>query len=258
MTRGLLSDEEWAILAPFVVDTGTLRGRPPRDHRRTLDAIFWIARTGAPWRDLPAEFGNWNSVHRQFRRWTASGRWDVLLQALADAGGDAEALQMIDSTTVRAHHCAAGARAAERQDLGRSRGGFSTKIHLRANAHGLPIGIVLTPGQAHDATAYADLMEERGSDPGILLADRGYDSDAVRQDARDRGARPEIPTKRNRRVQHSVDRRLYALRSRIERFINRLKNFRRIATRYDQTASSFLGFVLLGSIRPWVQFVHAA
>lgn len=64
------------------------RGRPARDHRRVLNAIFWIARTGAPWRDLPAELGNWNSVFRQFRRWTASGLWDVMLEALADGGGD--------------------------------------------------------------------------------------------------------------------------------------------------------------------------
>jgi transposase len=75
-----------------------------------LDAIFWIARTGAPWRDLPAELGNWNSVFRQFRRWTASGLWDVMLEALADGGGDADLLQMIDSTSIRAHHCAAGGR----------------------------------------------------------------------------------------------------------------------------------------------------
>ena len=108
--RGLLTDAEWAVFEPFVVQAGPLRGRPPRDHRRTLDAIFWVARTGAPWRDLPARFGNWNSVFRQFRRWAASGLWDVLLQALADGGGDADALQMIDSTIVRAHHCAAGAR----------------------------------------------------------------------------------------------------------------------------------------------------
>jgi transposase len=74
-----------------------------------LDAIFWITRTGAPWRDLPDALGNWNSVHRQFRRWTASGLWDVMLDALSAGGGDA-ALQMIDSTIVRAHHCAAGAR----------------------------------------------------------------------------------------------------------------------------------------------------
>ena len=259
MARGLMTGEEWAVIGPFVTETGPRRGRPPRDHRRTLDAVFWIARTGAPWRDLPAELGNWNSVHRQFRRWTASGLWDVLLQALADGGTDADALQMIDATIVRAHHCAAGAKGgAGHQDLGRSRGGFSTKIHLRANADGLPIGVVLTPGEAHDATAYAALMNERDSDPGALLGDRGYDIDEIRRDARDRGATPEIPTRRNRKVRHSVDRRLYALRSRIECFIGKLKNNRRVATRYDHTASSFLGFVLLGCIRLWISFVHAA
>jgi len=108
--RGLLTDEEWGFFEPFVVETGPFRGRPPGSHRRVLDAIFWVARTGIPWRDLPPELGNWNSVHRQYRRWTTSGLWDVLLQALADGGGDADALQMIDSTIVRADHCAAGAK----------------------------------------------------------------------------------------------------------------------------------------------------
>ncbi len=101
-------------------------------------------------------------------------------------------------------------------------------------------------------------MDERDSDPGVLLADRGYDNDAIRRDAHDRGAAPEIPTKRNRKVQRSVDRRLYALRSRIERFINKLKNSRRVATRYDHLAGSFLGFVLLGSIRHWMRHLGLA
>lgn len=116
MIRGRLSDEEWAFFAPFVIEAGPLRGRPPLDHRRVLDAIFWITRTGAPWRDLPEELGNWNSVHRQFRRWTAAGLWDVMLQGLTEGGGD-DALQMIDSTIVRAHHCAAGARGGIRTRL---------------------------------------------------------------------------------------------------------------------------------------------
>ncbi len=63
MIRGLLSDLEWSFFEPFVTEMGALRGRPPLDHRRTLDAVFWIARTGAPWRDLPEELGNWNSAH---------------------------------------------------------------------------------------------------------------------------------------------------------------------------------------------------
>jgi transposase len=83
-----LTDDEWSFFEPFVTESGPLRGRPPRDHRRTLDAMFWIARTGASWRDLPEELGNWNSVHRQFRRWTASGLWDLMLAALAASGGD--------------------------------------------------------------------------------------------------------------------------------------------------------------------------
>ena len=99
-------------------------------------------------------------------------------------------------------------------------------------------------------------MQARDSDPAIMLGDRGYDSDPIREDLRDRGATPEIPTRRNRHVQHSVSRPLYALRSRIECFINRLKNSRRVATRYDKTATSFLGFATLSAIRLWIRFVH--
>jgi transposase len=117
---------------------------------------------------------------------------------------------------------------------------------------------VLTEGQAHDSTAYDELMAQRDSDPGAMLADKGYDSDKIRQDLRDRGAAPEIPAKRNRKVQHAVSKRLDPLRSRIECFIGHVKEQRRIATRYDKTASSFLGFVLLGCIRLWIRCVHRA
>jgi transposase len=106
--RGLMTDEEWAIVEAFVASPSSCGGRPPNNHRRTLDGIFWICRTGTPWRDLPEEFGKWNSVWRQYRRWSQSGVWDVVLQAFADSGGELDTLQMIDSTTVRAHRCAAG------------------------------------------------------------------------------------------------------------------------------------------------------
>src|SRR5499427_9215474 len=136
-----MSDNEWEFFEPFLTGRSEQGGRPARNHRQVLDGIFWIARTGAPWRDLPVELGNWNSVWRQFRRWCLSGVWDILLQALADSGGDVDALQMIDSITVRAHRCAAGERGGnQNQALGRSRGGFTTKIHVRCNLLGLPIG----------------------------------------------------------------------------------------------------------------------
>ena len=91
----------------------------------------------------------------------------------------------------------------QNQALGRSRGGFSTKIHARTNAGGLPIALILTPCEAHDSTAFTDLMAEHDADPDVMLADKGYDSDAIRDEVRAHGGTPEIPTKRNRRVQPS-------------------------------------------------------
>jgi len=101
-------------------------------------------------------------------------------------------------------------------------------------------------------------MDEYDAGPDVMLADQGYDSDAIRDDVRARGGQPEIPTKKNRRAQHSVNHTLYATRNRIERFFNRLKNSRRVATRYCHTASSSLGFAKLATIKQWIGFVHAA
>ena len=143
-----------------------------------------------------------------------------------------------------------------RNRIGRSRGGLTTKIHARTRADGLPLGLHLTPGQAADVTAYANLMAEDAPDPAALLADKGYDSDAVRDDIEARGGKPVIPTKSNRKVQRPVDPAAYALRNRIERFFNKLKHSRRIATRYDKLANSFFGFVQIASIRLWTRFVH--
>jgi transposase len=144
---------------------------------------------------------------------------------------------------------------AERNALGRSRGGDSTKINARTNEEGLPIAFVFTPGQVHDVTALPALMEEVDCDPALLLGDKGYDSDAVRQQIVDRGGQPLIPTKKNRKIQYTVDKAFYGLRSRIERF-NRLKNARRVATRYDKLIESFAAFVILASIRISIRFVH--
>ena len=93
MIRGLMTDEEWAIFAPLLTMPSLRGGRPPKDHRRRLDGILWLCRTGAPWRDLPTAFGKWNSVWKQFRRWCEAGVWDLLLQALADSGRTLDMLQ---------------------------------------------------------------------------------------------------------------------------------------------------------------------
>ena len=85
--RGLMGEEEWSCLEPFVIERSARSGRRPRNHRLVLGGIFWIARTGVAWRDLHEYFGKWSSVYRQFRRWTLSGLWELELEAFNDSGG---------------------------------------------------------------------------------------------------------------------------------------------------------------------------
>ena len=109
-----MSDEEWAFFERFILAVRAPNGRKPTNHRLVLDGIFWIARTGAPWRDLPEEFGKWSSVYRQFRRWTLAGLWEDIMETLNQSGAVPDALQMIDSTVIRAHHQAAGSKGGLR------------------------------------------------------------------------------------------------------------------------------------------------
>lgn len=111
----------------------------------------------------------------------------------------------------------------------------------------------LTPGEVHDVKGYKTLMDGHAPSPKVMLADRGYDADAIRVDLSERGATPIIPTKKNRRIQIEIDRALYALRNRIERGFNRLKNARRFATHYDEFSETFTGFVNLVSVRLWLR-----
>jgi transposase len=113
MERHALTDREWKVLAPLLPRrAGT--GRPPKEHRAIIDALLWLAKTGAPWRDLPERFGPWRTVATRFYRWTHSGLWERILAKLrriADAEGGIDwEVHMIDGTNVRAHHCAAGAK----------------------------------------------------------------------------------------------------------------------------------------------------
>jgi transposase len=129
--------------------------------------------------------------------------------------------------------------------LGRSRGGFTTKIHVAVNSDGEPRELHLTEGQRHDVTCAERLLE--GLDPDYVVGDKGYDSDALRYTIRSTGARPVIPSRRNHRIRRH-DRQKYKLRNVVERFINRVKHCRRVATRYDKLAVTFLGFVQLASV----------
>jgi transposase len=113
MHRHVLSDREWNLLAPLLPQRAQT-GRPPNDHRTIIDVLLWLAKTGAPWRDLPERFGPWRSVATRFYRWTHSGLWERILgqlRRIADAEGGIDwEVHMIDGMNVRAHRSAAGAK----------------------------------------------------------------------------------------------------------------------------------------------------
>jgi transposase len=115
LIRGELSDEAWNIITPLLPPQEGGVGRPPSDHRRFVNGVLWILRTGAPWRDLPAEYGKWNSVYRRFARWGKRGIWDAILDALATAGLADHSHHSLDSTVIRAHQHAAGAKGGLRR-----------------------------------------------------------------------------------------------------------------------------------------------
>lgn len=136
--------------------------------------------------------------------------------------------------------------------MGRSRGGLTTKIHALVDASGLPIALKLTEGQAHDGRSAEDMLG--GVKAGaIVLADRAYDSDGLRHALEQRGAWANIKLMPNRKKRPAFSAWLYRQRNAIERFFNKLKHFRAVATRYDKRDDNFLASVKLASVRIWLR-----
>ena len=138
--------------------------------------------------------------------------------------------------------------------MGRSRGGLTTKIHALVDANGLPITLKLTAGQAHDGRSAADMLDAIGEDQ-VLLADRAYDSDALRKSLADRGAWANIKPMPNRKNIPAFSAFLYRYRNLVERFFSKLKHFRAVATRYEKHDANYLSLVILASTKIWMRFM---
>jgi transposase len=139
-----------------------------------------------------------------------------------------------------------GSGGQAEQALGRSRGGFGTKIHAGVSGLGLPVTLVLTPGQEADVTQAGNLLSEVPAE--VVIADKGYDSQAVVALIEARGAEAVIPSRKNHKEPRAYDRERYKDRNLAERYWRQVKEYRRVATRYEKTAGNFLGFVLVASI----------
>ena len=136
--------------------------------------------------------------------------------------------------------------------MGRSRGGLTTKIHALVDAEGRPMKVELTPGQTHDSQPAPDMLEDM-QEGAVLLADKAYDNEAIRKMAEDKKGWANIPAKSNRRKSFVFCKWLYRYRNRVERFFNKLKQFRGIATRYDKNPYNFLAAIKLASVRIWIK-----
>ena len=140
--------------------------------------------------------------------------------------------------------------------MGRSRGGLTTKIHALVDANGLPVLLKLTEGQAHDGPCAAGMLGMIGEGQ-ILLADRAYDSDALRQDVAGRGGWANIKPKISRVNIPAFSPFLYRFRNLVERFFNKLKHFRAIATRFEKHDANYLALVKLAATRIWMRFYES-
>jgi transposase len=184
-----LNDDEWTVIKPMLPNKP--RGVPRVNDRRVLNGIFWVLLSGAPWRDLPDNFGPYTTCYNRFVRWRRAGVWATIMSALA--GAHDAAVQMIDTSIVRVHQHGACITRNRRQSMGRSRGGLTSKIHAMVDTNGLPVRLALTAGEAHDNRLAGKLLSRLK--PGTMLpADRGYDADWIRALVRQRGAWGKHPT----------------------------------------------------------------
>jgi transposase len=243
MTRRMLSDAEWAALKERLQSIGRIwkDGQDERN-RNFVEGVHYLLRTGLPWADLPEEFGKSDAVRKRFRRWCKAGIWQWLFEGTVSVE-QVEKL-MLDGTICKAHRSAAGARGGAEEDIGRSRGGLTTKIGAAVCAETQKIvRVILAPGQRNDCVLAEALL---GPVEGVtVIADKAFDTDPIRDDLAARGCTAVIPSKKNRRHPKKLNKAAYRWRHGIENVFSRMKDLIRITLRRDKTSVSYLGFLYL-------------
>ncbi len=250
MPRTMLTDETWSKLRIILLDA---RVYDKPGLRLTVEGMLYRIKNGCPWRVLPREFGNWNTIFKRFNEWSKNEKLRTVFQVLA-RDPDLEWV-FVDGSVVKAHQHSAGASKISQEEdhaIGRSVAGLSSKIHLAVDSSGNPIDFEITGGEVHDVKVAPGFVEKLPRSD-YLIADKGYDSEQLREQIRKRSTMPIIPKKRNSKTGNvDVDWGLYKYRHLVENAFARLKHFRGIATRFDKLKRNYAGALTLACIFFWL------
>ena len=246
MPRTMLNDQHWSKLKS-ILRNFNIYLKP--NLRNFVEAILFRIRTGCPWRDLPEEFGKSNSIFQKYNRWSIKDKIMKIFKLLAN-DADIEWL-FIDGTHVRAHQHSAGIK---NQDISKSIGGNSTKIHLAVDANGSPVEFIISDGTTHDVKVAPTLVEKLDlNETEIICADKGYDCETLRDQIQKTNTKANIPRKSNTKLNNDhMDCYLYKIRHLVENAFCRLKHFRGIATRFDKFKRNYKSAVALACIYIWL------
>ncbi len=242
-----LTKAQWERIKPLLPpETTGKRGRPRKDDWMMLNGMFWIAQSGAQWREFPEAYGPWQSVYARFAKWRDDGTLEMIFCA-PSSDADMENLS-IDSTCIKVHESANGGGKTANKAVGRTRGDLNTKLHAVVDGLGNPVTFLLSAGNDHDSIHAIELLDKVEISGSNVLADRAYGAQTVRAYISKHGASYMIPPQSNISEPWPVDWYLYKERHLIECFFQKIKWFRRVATRYDKLDASFLAFVYLAAI----------
>ena len=219
-------------------------GRPPLALELVMRGILVVLSQGCKWRAIECSGANWNSVYQYFRRWAREG---VLAELFAGIELPLRGTRrFLDTTHVKLHRCACNPSGGQAfQAMGRTKGGMNSKVGAIVDEAGQPIRLLLSAGNEADISHAQPLIEEIPRN--LLAADKAFDSDPLRAWLFERGITPCIPSRSNRLKPCRFSRASYRKRHLVENFFERIKNFRRVATRYDKLAETYLAFVCLAA-----------
>ncbi|HVI91825.1 MAG TPA: IS5 family transposase [Dongiaceae bacterium] len=245
-----MSDQFWltkAQLERIEPHFPNSRGIPRVNDQRVVSGIIHVIRNGLRWRDAPADYGPHKTLYNRFVRWSRMGVFDRIFANLAAEGGRPDRL-MIDSTHLKVHRTAASLlkKGIPPRRIGRTKGGLNSKLHAVCDDFGRPIILLLTEGQMSDHKGAA-LICPSLPDAKTLIADKGYDSDAFRKALAARDILPCIPPRAGRRSPAKYCATTYQRRHKVENMFAKLKDWRRIATRYDRCAHTFFSAICVAA-----------